>query len=203
MLLLAWHKLRDDVHDDKNPAALAAMAPLRRAIRKIRRDRPELARRVEGQLALLSGLEKEGCPSMDRVADCFAKILEAVLVLGPGPWGADTREILGRLGYHLGKWIYLMDAWEDLPENFKKGTFNPLVARFGRAPGETPEDFRARFLTQVRWNLMVCLEELGNAVDSLAIQKNRGIIENIVYMGLLRRTEAALGKEEPQNDESL
>jgi hypothetical protein len=203
MLLLAWHKLRDDVRDDKSPAALAGLLPLRRAIRIIRRDRPELTRRVEGQLALLAGLEREGCPSMDRAADCFAKILEAVLALGPGPRDEETKEILGRLGYHLGKWIYLMDAWEDLPENFKKGTYNPLALRYGRDPGESAEAFRERILPQVRWNLMVCLEETGKAVDSLALQKNRGIIENIVYMGLFRRTEAALGKEEPDNDESL
>ena len=31
-----------------------------------------------------------------------------------------------KMGFFLGKFIYLMDAYEDLPEDLKKDRYNPL-----------------------------------------------------------------------------
>jgi hypothetical protein len=68
------------------------------------------------------------------VADAFAGILSAA-----SPPSADvgrdraTAQIL----YHVGRWIYLVDAWDDLREDRAQGRYNPLDARFhGQAEGE-------------------------------------------------------------------
>ncbi|MCL1919001.1 MAG: DUF5685 family protein [Peptococcaceae bacterium] len=51
---------------------------------------------------------------------------------------------LTKIGHCLGKWIYLMDAMDDLEENIKTGAYNPLLYRFAYENGEP--DFRARIL---------------------------------------------------------
>lgn len=203
MILLAWHKLMDDVRDERKFSSLLGLLPLLRAFRRIRKTMPALSGRTKDHLDRLSALEKAKCASLDETADCFAKILEDVMSEGPGATSESSRRVLARLGYHLGKWIYLMDAWEDLEGNLKSGAYNPLVCRYGYQSAESPEEFKDRIRESCRWNLMVSLEETAKAADLLDIQKNRSIIENIVYMGLLRRTEAALRKEEQQDAQPL
>jgi hypothetical protein len=96
-----------------------------------------------------------------------------------------------------------MDAWDDLEDNIKTGAYNPLIYRYDYAGVESVESFRERIESICEWHLLVCCGEMGKALDLLEIKKNNGIIENIVYLGLLRRTEKVLGKEDENNGESL
>ncbi len=59
--------------------------------------------------------------------------------------------------------------------------------------------FRKRIYHDVEKNCTVYLSEMSKIVDLLALRKNKDIIENVVYMGLLRRTEKALGKEDEKD----
>ena len=36
------------------------------------------------------------------------------------------------MGFFLGKYIYIMDAYEDLPEDIEKGRYNPLKDIYGK-----------------------------------------------------------------------
>lgn len=104
--------------------------------------------------------------------------------------GSDTRELLARAGYHLGKWIYMIDAVDDIEENIESGAYNPLLFRFGfDAANETADGFRARIEPDLRFNLYHYLAMLSRCTDSLDIRKNAGIIENVIYFGLNRKTE--------------
>ena len=164
----------------------------------------------------MSALEKEKCASLDEAAEPFANIMVKIFEAGFGHMAdpaldqdqaaeADMQvkdadlKVAGSMGYHLGKWIYLMDAWEDLEKDIASGAYNPLIYRFGfmqDSETETAEGFRDRIRESVRFNLMTYLSMIGSAVDLLELKGNKGIIENIVFMGLLRRTEDALKAEE-------
>ena len=102
----------------------------------------------------------------------------------------DTHELLGHVGYHMGKWIYLIDAVDDIEENIESGAYNPLLYRFKYdVASETAKEFRARIEPDLRFNLYHYLAVLSNYVDSLDIKKNQGIIDNVIYFGLNRKTE--------------
>ncbi|MCB6994108.1 DUF5685 family protein [bacterium 210820-DFI.6.37] len=188
MLILAWFKLLDDAHDEGKLFARAAARALKGIYRKLRRERPGLCGRIEEDLASLTRLEAEKCGNLDQAAETFAKIMEAIFEEGPLPEGFREGEALRRIGYHLGKWIYLMDAIDDIEDNIESGAYNPLLYRFDYRTGE--EDFRGRIMETCRFNLLCYLGEIGKAADLLSLKKNRGVIENIVYKGLLRRTES-------------
>lgn len=113
-----------------------------------------------------------------------------------------SEKILSRIGYHLGKWIYLMDAYDDIEENIRSGAYNPLLYRFGY-DGEDAQVFRDRIKESTERNLVLYLSEIAKAFDLLDIRKNRGIIENIVYVGLLKKTEEVLRKGEKTNEQSV
>lgn len=201
MLILAWHKLLDDAKDEGKISAKATTKVFKGIYKKLEKERSALCEGVEKHLAELEGLEKEKCASLDRVSHAFASVMEEIFRLEDGE--ERSNRLLGRLGYLLGKWIYLMDAWEDIGENMESGAYNPLLYRFSWEEDESQENFRKRIYHDVERNLLIYLSEMSKIVDLLALRKNKDIIENVVYMGLLRRTEKALGKEDEKDGESL
>ncbi len=194
MLILAWYKLLDDARDEGKLYARAVVTTRKGIYRKLKGLRPELCSKVGKNLEQLTKLEEAKCENLDQAAEVFANIMEAIFEEGPLPQGFKEQAVLRRIGYHLGKWIYLMDAIDDIDENIESGAYNPLLYRFGYEPGET--GFKDRIMETCRFNLFHYLGEIGKAADLLSIKKNRGIIENIIYKGLLRKTENLTRKEE-------
>ena len=119
----------------------------------------------------------------------------------------ELHETFGRIGYHMGKWIYLMDAADDIEENIESGAYNPLLYRFeyrGGEDTETPRQFRERIRGDLEFNLYQYLAVLSQQTGSLDIQKNQGIIDNVIYLGMNRKTEEILNKtDKGESDESI
>lgn len=203
MLILAWYKLADDANDEGKLYAKATMKLLKRIYKKLRKSYPKLCDSMETYLAQLSALEKEKCDSIDMAAEAFSKIMELIFSEGvsaiyspdelspgdPEKFG-QIRNVMGSIGYHMGKWVYMIDAVDDIEENVETGAYNPLIYRFGfDGDSETVSGFRTRIEPDLRFNLYHYLAMLGNYIDSLDIKKNKGIIENVIYLGLNRKTE--------------
>lgn len=202
MLILAWFNLLDDARDEGKIHAKAIMSFMRSKFKELRTAYEELTDKIEIQLAELSVLEKDRCSNIDRVAESFAKIMQAIFTCDGRQRLADTDKKLADLGYHMGKWIYLMDAWDDVIDDIENGVYNPLRYRHDYRDGEPYEDFRNRIRSNVEFNLFMYLDQMGKAADALETNENSSIIDNIVHMGLLRRTEKILKKGLPK-DEAL
>ena len=98
-------------------------------------------------------------------------------------------ERLYRIGYCVGKWIYLMDALEDREEDLKKGRYNPLV--------DCNDD-------DVIATMNVCSNEAGLTFETLPALHYGGIIKNILYLGLPRQIELYKQKKgESENERSV
>lgn len=175
-VILFWQKLADDTADKGFfaglPARIAALA-LRGAYRKAAQACPGFDGRVREQLSRLRALERESCPSMDRTADAFACILRAAV---PAGLEEHRARALGELLYHLGRWVYLIDAWDDLAEDRKTGNYNPLLARFAGAPEGEMDYIRATLTHSARLcQAAFQLEDFGSWTP---------VLENILYLGL-------------------
>ncbi len=81
---------------------------------------------------------------MDRAADAAARRGRC----GGGGSGPGARRVLRQLLYHLGRWVYLVDAADDLKKDVKSGSYNPLVYRFHTEGGTLTADDKGR-----RWPL--------------------------------------------------
>ena len=178
MLILAWFKLIDDARDEGKLYAKAAVFTMKGKYRKLEASRPGLCQKINHNLEELTKLEDSKCESLDQAAEAFAKIMEAIFEEGPVPDGFREYEVLRRIGYHLGKWIYLIDAIDDIDENIESGAYNPLLYRFKYQPGE--ENFKGRIMETCRFNLFHYLGEISKSLDLLSLRKNKGVIENIV-----------------------
>ena len=141
-VILAWWQLRDAIEDRQGGAVKrrAAALLLGPAYERARERRPDFDDSTRSLLAELARLEAERCPSLDLPADTFARLLRSA--------AADVedtvkRRVLEQMLYHLGRWIYLVDAADDLAEDFASGRYNPLICRYGLTEGTLPEEARA------------------------------------------------------------
>ncbi len=175
-VILAYWKLKDAESDEgflaRRRAGLLRLM-LGRAYRRAREDCPGFDREVRARLEELRILELERCPSMDRTADCFARLLQAA-----APKCGDTSQdrALEELLYHLGRWIYLIDAVDDLDEDRAVGRYNPVAARF---PTWGEEE-----RTYLRRSMDHSLALAGAAFQLLERNPWSAVVENILYGGL-------------------
>ena len=176
-MILTYYKLSDDV-DDHNAVTGLPYRLLRRLFRRAYRRaavaQPEFDAQARECLGRLRQLEGERSPELDRTADAFACILSSASAAYPE--GSLMRRTLGELLYHLGRWIYLMDAWDDLEEDKKRGRYNPLDARFqGHAPKEK-EYLNTTAVHSVRL--------AGAAANLMDLGSWAPVVENVLYLGL-------------------
>ena len=212
MLILAWYKLLDDANDEGKTSAKAAALLLRSIYKKLEAKPPSLCKGISENLSKLSALENGKCASLDEAAEAFAKIMEVMFREGARENREGVREnregaqaddaLFGQIGYHMGKWIYLIDAMDDIEENVESGAYNPLIYRFDfrgcvsgdeALSGETIAEFKARIHDRVEFNLFHYLAVMNEKIQQLDIKKNKGIIENVIYFGMNRKTEEILG----------
>ena len=102
MLILAWFNLLDDARDEGKIHAKAIMSFMRSKFKELRTAYEELTDNIESQLAELSVLEKDRCSNIDRVAESFAKIMQAIFTCDGRQRLAETDSKLADLGYHMG-----------------------------------------------------------------------------------------------------
>lgn len=174
--ILTYWKLRDTVVDGafwKRMGARFLCWLFRKSYRRAAAKRPDFDRAVRENLEQLQSLEQEGCTSLDRTADTFAKILSAAAPRSDNP-GRDRA--LEQLLYHVGRWIYLVDAWDDLEEDRQRGGYNPISARF---PGLETEQ-----MEYLRTTLRHSLNLARSAGALLELGYWQGTVENVLYLGL-------------------
>lgn len=186
-VLLNYHKLRDTVRDEAGlrragAGMLQCLAKngYRRAVQRL----PDVDRAFAACIDDLAALEAAQCASIDRAADSTARLLAAAV-----PAAGDDRErILRQLFYHTGRWVYLIDACEDLADDLARGRYNPVALRFGlsEATGLAP----AR--EQLERTLERSLVDVCTAFDLLGAQRDAGLIENIIWLGLPAVTRQVL-----------
>lgn len=197
-VLLSYLKLSDDWNDDKNVAALGALMMLKRGYSRAARKYPSETERINEQLKILSRLENEKCESVDEAADAFAEILRMLFTPDFIQDSAEKRA-LGWMGYNLGRWIYIIDAYNDLESDFKSGSYNPLLAS-----GREPEYYRKEGLETAELSLTFTLENIASAFDLIDFKRNSSLIGKIIYISLKQRQRLVLsGKDKEYRRKGL
>jgi hypothetical protein len=129
-VILAYWQLRDGVEDHdwfhglKYRSLSAILEP---AYKKAAKLRPAFNETVRTQLNRLRELEQENCASIDRAADAFAVLLSGAAKEVDDP---VRRRVLEQMLYHLGRWVYLVDAADDMKKDAEEGNYNPVALRF-------------------------------------------------------------------------
>lgn len=174
-LIMTYYKLLDDIHDRGFRSRLRAVFCLPFFIlphRKAKKKYPELEKMVSRMIELQAKAERSGTKSIDAAADPSARALGDVLSFGIE---GETGRVLSRIGYCVGKWVYVLDAVDDRVFDSKTGNYNVLLH------SGLPE---SEVLARTESILNNCIGEAVLAFELLPIRNYRTILENILYQGL-------------------
>ncbi len=179
--ILGYHKIKDDLADEKGLKSLRAVCtrPFAASWRRkaLGAGLSELDGRVEDALRRLSELEASGIASVDAPADVFGELLSDIVSFG---LEGGRKRIAAELGRHVGKWIYIVDALDDASEDAEKGRYNPFLLLYG---GRLPTEEELLLISDALKAELVGVEAAMDLVqtDNIAV---RSIIENTLYLGL-------------------
>ncbi len=185
--VLTYYNVLDDINDKKGFATLKykLVLPKLRSYAK-KADMGELEKTVYRYLCELADSEAE-CAGIDRNAECFGKLLAEIFAYGLND--SDMIRAAYDMGFHLGKWIYMIDAADDFEKDKRSGEYNPLSA-FEQLPKEI-----------LSTACTLELAEAWNAFDSVKINNKAlySIVENILRLGM-PETQDSIFKEKKEND---
>ena len=179
-VILTWWQIQDGIADHgfwKGLKYRLAAMVLRSAYRKARQYQLVFDESTREQLEQLSALEQMDEATLDKPADTFAKLLAGSAQQVSQP---VKRRVLETLLYHLGRWIYLVDAIDDLAKDIKSGGYNPISLRYALPDGKlTPEAKRELSITLDR-----SIQTMAAAFELWDFGENTEIIRAVLYDGL-------------------
>ena len=187
-VILAYWQARDGVEDHDWFHGLkyrGASAVLEGAYRKAAKARPAFDASTRRQLMALAELERANCPSMDRAADTFAVLLQGAAQAVDEP---VRRRVLEQMLYHLGRWVYLVDAADDLKKDAAAGTYNPVALRYGLAKGIWTEEARESFAATLDHSIHM----MATAFELWDFGVWTPVLKTTLYAGLFRVGKAVL-----------
>lgn len=187
-VILAYWQLRDGVEDHAWAAGLkyrAGARLLESAYRKAAAFRPAFDQAVRRQLQMLSALEKEKDPSMDKAADTFAVLLSSA---AEGVEEPVRRRVLEQILYHLGRWVYLIDAADDLKKDAECGNYNPVALRYGLKDGAWDPESRHAFAVTLDHSI----HQMAAAFELWNFGVWTTVLQTTFYAGLFRVGHAVL-----------
>ncbi len=130
--ILTYGKLLDDIRDERGFKRLCKIAakPIFKHIEK-KSDNFEGLKDIiyEGLNATLEA-ENVKCKSIDKAADGFADMMRKIAAYG---LEGEKKLIAENCGYHIGRFIYIADAYDDMEKDEKSGNYNPLILSYGSA----------------------------------------------------------------------
>lgn len=180
-VLLTYYKLEDNLHDDKGIKDILAYNIYKGKLKKAYEKYPEKADYIKNQLLVLQNLEESNSTDIDAVSNTFGNLMGEIFAYKNDKYEHDLRII----GFNIGKYIYMLDAYEDLDRDIKKGRYNPFIEYANKK-----EELRKR----VDKLISISLGHLAQSIDNLHIKFNINIIENIIYSGVYLRYKNILNK---------
>ena len=145
---------------------------------------PRQCNAIRTCLDRLAQLEAEGSEDLDAVSGCFGELMAELFDYKQDHWSPELRSI----GFHLGKFIYLLDAYDDLARDEKKGAYNPLRP-LSRQPGYEEE---------MRDIFELLLARCARSFERLPCVEDADLLRNILYSGVWLKYNCKQAKETPK-----
>ncbi len=201
--VLTYYKLRDDISDTKGIKKLGAylLLPAASHMKKRAKLSAESENYISSRLLEMSHLEKEGCDSPDRMAEPFGELMAYITASG-FPEGSAEYRIASEIGRHIGRFVYIADALDDLDDDIKSGSYNPFVMMLGDNTKAKMAGEAERISTALTMELM----GISKAVELAsfdAVPEYGEIVKNIIYLALPALAERLINKNTANDNGEL
>lgn len=176
-LILAYHNLVDDWKDEKAYTKKAFVKMLDKDYTRIISKYPRQVKAVEEYMRRTAEVEKCHETNLDAVAGLTGEMLGEVFCWKEDEWAEELRT----MGFYMGKFIYIMDAYEDYDSDLQKNGYNPLVY----VMKESVENMD----TLCRLLLTSMMSECAKSFERLPILLHADLLRNVLYSGVWSKFE--------------
>lgn len=189
-VVLARLKCADDWNDEKKIIQKTYGDLLKKQYEQVRRKYPEKVEVIEQGILNVEKAEREKEENVDVISGYFARVFAEVFAVYNDEWEVPLRKI----GFYLGKFIYIMDAFDDLDKDIRANRYNPFRKWYQR------EDFDGH----VRQLLMVNAAECAREFEKLPIVSEQvHILRNILFSGIWTKFAEAVGDRRKKDEKSV
>ncbi len=178
-VLLFYYRALDGWADDRSKAQLLLSKAFRKRVSGVCEKREKQANAVKNELTALGEIERARSDDIDAAAGCFGRLLGSVFSVYDDIWAAP----LFRMGEALGRFIYLMDAWDDLQKDEKRCSYNVLASLSGA------DDYESTVYNILTLEIARCASEF----EKLPIVADADIIRNVIYSGVWTKYQMKRG----------
>ncbi len=194
MGVLTALKLEDDIRDESGFKKLAASllrSPAKKWMRCADGQDAGIVEKTRTKLDLYYAAEKENSQlefsdaGIEAGAEAFGEVVGMLAARGIED---ENYAIAYSVGRHVGRWIYCIDALDDLSDDAKKGRYNPFIASYGDSLDEAEKLTLACLMRDESDSAMAMLELAEVDEGSRAYR----IIKNILTNGMPRTASAVL-----------
>lgn len=183
---LAYYKLCDDVRDGNGGRVKRLF--FKKGFKRAKKRYPDLIRILDDYMAEQAAAEKKGA-SPDSAAEPSAQMMKR---LTDFLLKDKATEATGEMFYHLGKWIYLVDAVDDYDKDTKKGRFNPFFESY---LAKDRKELMEKYGDEVRFLFDSLFFGMREQLAKVKFHFNRDLTDNVLLRGIPKETERALSGE--------
>jgi hypothetical protein len=192
IVLISYHKMKDNIRDSRGVKKLIAwlLYPALAIMHiKAKKRLPEYEGIISEAMKEQNTIESNNEKSIDIAAEPTSRALSKIFTTYEDD--EQQKTILLRLGYLLGRWVYIIDAVDDLRNDIKINSFNVFSSLFQEDP--TMKE-AAEFASYARQVLSTTAGEAVLAFELLETKRFKGILENLMYDGLTNSAQAVIKK---------
>lgn len=209
-IALYYYKVKDDIYDDKDFKSILLEKILKPYFKKAS-SITKINNLIESNLKDLSNLEKnKNFNFIDEIAHPFSDIVGIILKECPFKLVNDSEELRNNLynfGYTLGKWIYLIDAFDDLEDDIKKQKFNPINHLYNKE-NYSFNELLPLIKERLEFSILNCSYNCNEILKLLPLKRNEDILKNILELGMMDKylkisNKTCENKKECNKNESI
>lgn len=189
-VLLTYWNVYDDVMDDKSLAKRVAIKSLKKPYDKARSLLPQTDAMLKDMYGQMQALEKQNCSVLDKTAHCFALLSQSFACQMLKDYASKDVETLC---YNLGKWIYLIDALDDVEKDLKKGNYNAFVSCYNLRNASDV----VTHLQEIQFVMYASLNRIAQSYNDLNLTKYVCVLKNVLYDSIRSKTKQVLAKYKP------
>lgn len=189
-ILLFNLKLEDDISDENNLKSKVLYLFLNHNNESIKDKYYDMKFVIKDEINKLTTLEKtKEFKSLDEISHPFSHIMGMILKIYPYQFDNDSiivRDNLYKMGYLIGKWIYLMDALDDLQSDMLKNQFNPYLVLYN-GDNSDYKNLINKIIYDIEFNILSTISACSDYLGKIEFKKHKEILKNIIELGMINK----------------
>lgn len=198
-VIMFYYKLLDSFKDEKffKKAASYIIYPyiklkFNKAVKKYPKYNVIVSEQIKRQSEIEASFEK----SIDIACDPSSKALSEIF--STDVEDEEQKRHIKRAAYCIGRWVYLMDAFDDLEDDIKSCSYNPFIYHFELNSGKN--ECTSEIYEQIIGRIRVTANEAADSFNKIKKNCYGSLVENIIFDGFENELLQLIVKKEKRGE---